>query len=152
MRSIKKTEWEKWKEVTEEKFENFEANSKGRMEEDYNRFSELLHEALDVVIPQKTIKIRENVKRPYWWNEEVKKAKQELDLHQKKYKQRNTVQNKSRLEEAELQFDKMKDKAQEDWTDKLLLSFESAGTSKERWEVYRKLTDKKTENTVLPLQ
>ena len=39
VRSIKKTEWEKWKEVTEEKFENFEANSKGRMEEDYNRFS-----------------------------------------------------------------------------------------------------------------
>ena len=44
----------------------------------------------------------------------------------------------------------MKDKAQEDWTDKLLLSFESAGASKERWEVYRKLTDKKTEKTVLP--
>ena len=39
----------------EGKFENFEANSKGRVEEDYNRFSELLHEALDVVIPKKKL-------------------------------------------------------------------------------------------------
>ena len=75
---------------------------------------------------KKTIKIRKNVKRPYWWNEE-----QELNLHQKKYKQRNKVQNNSRLEEAELQFDKMKDKAQEGWADKRLLSFKGAGTSKE---------------------
>ena len=45
----------------------------------------------------------------------------------------------------------MKEKAQEEWTDKLLLSFENAGTSKERLEVYRKLTEKKSENSVLPL-
>ena len=45
----------------------------------------------------------------------------------------------------------MKEKAQEEWTDKLLLSFENAGTSKERWEVYSKFTEKKSENSVLPL-
>ena len=45
----------------------------------------------------------------------------------------------------------MKDKAQEEWTDELLRSFESESTSKERWGVYRKSTDKKTEHTVLPL-
>ena len=76
MRSIKKAEWGKWKEVTGEKFVNFVANASGRLQEDYSRFSELLHEALDVVIPEKTIKIRDNVKRPYWWNEEVKRQKQ----------------------------------------------------------------------------
>ena len=42
--------------------ENFEANSKGRMGEDYNRFSEFLHEALDVVILQKTIKNKKKCK------------------------------------------------------------------------------------------
>ena len=56
VRSIKKAEWGKWKEVTDEKFVNFVANASGRLEEDYSRFSELLHGALDVVIPQKTIK------------------------------------------------------------------------------------------------
>ena len=50
-----------------------------------------------------------------------------------------------------MNFDKVKEKAQEEWTDKLLLSFENAGTAKKRWEVYRKLTDKKTDNSVLPL-
>ena len=58
VRSIKKAEWGKWKEVTDEKFVNFVANASGRLEEDYSRFSELLHGALDVVIPQKTIKIK----------------------------------------------------------------------------------------------
>ena len=37
-----------------------------------------------------------------WWNEEVKKAKQELNSQQKKYKQRNTIQNRNRLEEVGL--------------------------------------------------
>ena len=62
----------------------------------------------------------------------MKHAKQELNLHQKKYKQIHTVRSKTRIEEAELHFDKMEDKAQEEWTDKLL-SFESESTSKERW-------------------
>ena len=73
----------------------------------------------------------------------MKHAKQELNLHQKKYKQINTVQSKNRLEEAEFHFYKMKDKAHKESTDKLLISFESVSTSKERWEVYRRLTGKR---------
>ena len=45
----------------------------------------------------------------------------------------------------------MKEKAQDEWTDRLLTSFESATSSKDRWDIYRKLTEKKEENTVLPL-
>ena len=59
------------------------ANASGRLEEDCSRFSELLHEALDVVIPQTTIKIRENIKRPYWWNEEVKRQSKNSTLNRR---------------------------------------------------------------------
>ena len=66
---------------------------------------------MDVVIPQKTVKIRQHVTGPCWWNEDVKEAKRELNLCQKKYKQRNTVQNKDRLEVAELHLEEVKEKA-----------------------------------------
>ena len=70
---------------------------------------------------------------------------------QKKYKQRNTIQNKDKLVEAESNLEEVKEKAQDEWTDRLLTSFESATSSKDRWDIYRKLTEKKEENTVLPL-
>ena len=151
VRPIKKADWGKWQETTENQFEDFEAHSSGNLEEDYARFCELMQVTMDRVIPQKTMKIRQHATRPCWWNEEVKEAKAELNLCQKKYKQRNTVQNNDKLIEAESNLEEVKEKAQDEWTDRLLTSFESATSSKDRWDIYRKLTEKKEENTVLPL-
>ena len=151
VRPIKKADWGKWTETTEEKFEDFGVNSSGNLEEDYAKFRELMQEAMDTVIPQKTVKIKKSAARPYWWNEDVKEAKTELNLCQKNYKKRNTVQNKEKLLEAESHLEEVKVKAQDEWTDRLLTSFENATSSKERWDMYRKLTEKKEETTVLPL-
>ena len=151
VRPIKKADWGKWQETTEIQFEDFEAQSSGNLEEDYARFCELMQGTMDTVIPQKTVKIRQHATRPCWWNEEVKEAKTEMNSFQKKYKQRNTVQNKEKLLEAESNLEDVKGKAQDEWTDRLLTSFESATSSKDRWDIYMKLTEKKEENTVLPL-
>ena len=151
VRPIKKRDWRKWQETTEIQFEDFEAQSSGNLEEDYARFCELMQGTMDTVIPQKTVKIRQHATRPCWWNEEVQEAKTEMNSCQKKYKQRNTVQNKEKLLEAESNLEDVKEKAQDEWTDRLLTSFESATSSKDRWDIYRKLTEKKEENTVLPL-
>ena len=151
VRPIKKADWGKWKEATESQFEDFKTQSSGNFEEDYARFCELLQDTMDTVIPQKTVKIRQHAARPCWWNEEVKEAKAEMNSCQKKYKQRNTIQNKDKLVEAESNLEEVKEKAQDEWTDRLLTSFESATSSKDRWDIYRKLTEKKEENTVLPL-
>lgn len=66
---------------------------------------------------------------------------------QKQYKRRNTLQNKDKLKEAEVQLEEAKLKAEEEWANKLVDSFENAATPKESWDVYRKMT----ENSVLPL-
>ena len=128
----------KWKEVTDEKREKIlRPNQKVEV---CNRFSRS-----DVAISKTNlIRLTENVKIPCSWNEEVIHAKQELNLHQKNYKQINTVRSKNRLEEEELHFDKVKDKAQEEWTDKLLPLFESESTYTERLDHYIKLTDEET--------
>ena len=76
----------KWQETTENQFEDSEAHSSGNSEEDYARFCELMQGTLDTVIPQKTVKIRQHATRPFWWNEEVKEAKTEMNSCRKKYK------------------------------------------------------------------
>ena len=136
VRPIKKADWRKWKEATESQFEDFKTQSSGNLEEDYARFCELLQDTMDTVIPQKTVKIRQHAARPCWWNEEVKEAKAEMNSCQKKYKQRNTIQNKDKLVEAESNLEEVKEKAQDEWTDRLLTSFESATSSKDRWDIY----------------
>ena len=139
VKPIKKADWGKWQETTGIQFEDFEAQSSGNLEEDYARFCELMQGTMDTVIPQKTVKIRQHATRPCWWNEEVKEAKTEMNSCQKKYKQRNTVQNKEKLLEAESNLEDVKEKVQDEWTDRLLTSFESATSSKDRWDIYRSI-------------
>ena len=136
VRPIKKADWGKWQETTEIQCEDFEAQSSGNLEEDYARFCELMQDTMDTVIPQKTVKFRQHNTRQCWWNEEVKEAKTEMNSCQKKYKQRNTVQNKEKLLEAESILEDVKEKAQDEWTDRLLTPFESATSSKDRWDIY----------------
>ena len=90
---------------------------------------------LDTFIPQKTVKIRQHATRPCWWNEEVKEAKTVMNSCRKKYKQSNIVQNKDKLLEAESNLEEVKEKAQDEWTDRLLTSFESATSSKDGWDI-----------------
>ena len=125
----------KWQETTENQFEDFEAHSSGNSEEDYARFCELMQGTLDTDIPQTTVKIRQHATRPCWWNEEVKEAKTEMNSCRKKYKQRNTVQNKDKLCKAESNLEEVKEKAQDEWTDRLQTSFESASSSKDNLDI-----------------
>ena len=150
VRPIKKADLGKWKEATESQLKTLKPNHQAL-------WRRTMPDSVNccriqwIVIPQKTVKIRQHAARPCWWNEEVKEAKAEMNSCQKKYKQRNTIQNKDKLVEAESNLEEVKEKAQDEWTDRLLISFESATSSKDRWDKKRKLTEKKQENTVLPL-
>ena len=71
--------------------------------------------AYNEVIPVKKIKVRHRQKHSCWWNEQVKSAKKSLNHFQRKFKKRNTVQNKLNLIAAEEEFKKAKEDAQESW-------------------------------------
>ncbi|MEW8545066.1 MAG: reverse transcriptase domain-containing protein, partial [Candidatus Thiodiazotropha sp.] len=151
IRPVKKADWGEWKEVTENKFENFVQSASGILEEDYPQFCELLNQSMDEVIPLKSVNLRKLNQHPCWWNSAVSKAKSHLNYCQKQYKLRSTIQNKENLISAETDFENTKQKAEEEWANDLIDVFQKAKTPQERWTAYHKMTDKQTNNTILPL-
>ena len=91
VRQMKKADWNMWEEVTETKFESFKSSVEGDLEKDYLKFCDLLNEAIDEVIPLKSVNTNKLVHHPCWWNNDVGKAKKHLNYCQKQYKRRNTI-------------------------------------------------------------
>ena len=52
---------------------------------------------------------------PCWWDEQVRAAKKSLNHHQRRFKKRNTIQNKILLVQAEHGFVRAKGKGQARW-------------------------------------
>ena len=151
VRQLRKVNWNDWRERTETDFSRWMLQDFECFDEAYEDFSNTLTSAYNDVIPVKTIKIRNRQKRPCWWNEHVKSAKKSLNHFQRKFKKRNTVQNKLDLITAEEGFAKAKEDAQESWTGELLDKFDNTRNPREMWDVYKKMTKKDQSKSVLPL-
>ena len=67
------------------------------MESFYSVLNTLILDA----IPEKEVKISSQKSKPCWWNNSVKLAKKTLNHWQSRFKNRNTIQNKNALVEAE---------------------------------------------------
>ena len=69
----------------------------------------------------------------------------------KKFKNRNTTQNKNALIEAESQFENAKLNAMYVWSNSLIDKFENTCDPRERWTIYKQMINKQTDHSVLSL-
>ncbi|MEW8548508.1 MAG: reverse transcriptase domain-containing protein, partial [Candidatus Thiodiazotropha sp.] len=151
IKQIKKVDWTKWKSVNEDKFQGWLKNKTGEFDKDMESFYNVLNSSVQELIPEREVKVSKLKPRPCWWNENVKLANKNLNHWQRKFKNRNTIQNRDALLEAEIQLEKAKNEAMESWSNSLIDSFEKAHDPSERWSVFKQMTRKATDNSILPL-
>ena len=131
-------DWAKWKSVNEDKFQDWLKNKTGDFDKDVESFYDVLNSSVQELIQERTVKVHVSKQKhgPCWWDESVKLANKNLNHWQRKFKNRNTIQNRDALLQAEVQFEKAKNDAMEIWSDRLIESFEKAYDPRERWSMY----------------
>ncbi|CAG2222079.1 unnamed protein product [Mytilus edulis] len=89
---------------------------------------------------------------PPWWNDDIREMKGKLNKAQKKFKLRSTPENFENVAKAENDFEMTKKDAQNKWSEDLCEKIGEAKSLREKWSNFKKLTKKKSENLVHPLQ
>ena len=125
-RPLKGSKWYVWRERTEADFETWTKRTFSNFKEAYEDFNKTLTKAFEDTIPLKTTKDRDRKQQPCWWDGQVNTAKKSLNHFQRKFRKRNTIQNKASLIQAEDNFCKAKEEAQERWAAGLIDKFEAA--------------------------
>ena len=151
IRSFKKADWHAWKEMTDTKFSTWLNNPPKDLETAFSTFDQITNSCFEELFPIKTIKLSKRPKAPYWWNEDVRDKKKSLNHFQRRFKKRNTPQNKIALQQAEDKFNEAKERAKEAWANDLVDQFDNSRNSKEMWNSFRKLTNRSSDNSILPL-
>ena len=81
----------------------------------------------------------------------MRDTKKSLNHFQRQFKKRNTPQNKTALQQAEDSFEEAKEQAKEEWAATLVDKFDNSRNPKEMWNSFRKLTNRSSDNSILPL-
>ena len=150
-RSFKQADWHAWKEVTDTNFSTWLENPPNDLETAFTSFDQIIRNCFEEMFPIKTFKINSRPKAPYWWNDDVRDKKKSLNHFQRRFKKRNTPQNKTALQQAEDSFEEAKERAKEEWADTLVDKFDNSRNPKEMWNSFRKLTNRSSDNSILPL-
>ena len=134
--SIRKADWQKWEEVSEEKFSewnmvNHETKSTDQMVES---FTELFHESMDKTVPKVMVKKGSRRRMAPWTYEEVKNSKHELNVTKKKFWRRQTPDILHSLRENEEKYEKVCDKAKSEWTENICMKKNDCNNPKEIWQ------------------
>ncbi|VDI01222.1 Hypothetical predicted protein [Mytilus galloprovincialis] len=116
----------------------------------YNRFEKEIMECMEESIPKIEKKKFFAHRHPVWWDDAVKDSKKSLNQAQRKFKVKSTPNNFENLKQAEINFNKVKDLAQEEWGNNLAEKLSKASNVKDKWSVFRKMTKKQNNNMVLP--
>ena len=150
---VNKTNWVKWKEMTEEKFsERNDNHGHDDLETMYNSFIEVLVGCIEDCVPKKMLKLSDKKSNPHWMNEEVKAKRTELNRSKKMFKRRGTPNNLEKLKELEESFFVECDEAKSRWIDETCKKIEMHTRPKDRWREFKKLTSYNREQAdVLPL-
>ena len=81
----------------------------------------------------------------------MRDKKKSLNHFQRRFKKRNTPQNKTVLQQAEDSFEEAKERAKEECADTLVDKFDISRNPKEMWNSFRKLTNRSSDYSILPL-
>ena len=93
--SIKKTDWQSWREVSEEKFRewNMVNHTTQNIDQMVESFMNVFHESMEESVPKVMVKEGTRRRTAPWTNEDVKKCKHELNVAKKKFRRRQTPNN-----------------------------------------------------------
>ncbi|CAG2243558.1 unnamed protein product [Mytilus edulis] len=148
--NLKKIDWNKWKNTTKQIFSSFEYVNREKTDDLYRRFEIEFEKCMEDTIPKIAKRKLISHRHPVWWNEEVKDFKRKLNQAQRRFKSRSTPENFQILKNAESEFQEITEKAQEEWGEHLGEKLTNARTAKDRWNAFKKMTKKTTNNIVLP--
>ena len=125
-----KAKWDVWRDCSEEKFKEWnEAGKKyGIVDEMAEDFMKVYTECMTEAVPRQEIKMQRRRRNPPWWNEDVKKAKNELNKAKKSFRRRNIPNHFEKLKQYEAQFEKIKEETKETWTKQLCDKITYAGS------------------------
>ncbi|CAC5356601.1 unnamed protein product [Mytilus coruscus] len=129
---INKVDWNKWKEQAEKNMEEWLLNnpSNDNVDEVYQSLKAAIDKTMQEVICQKEMKDKKSTKPP-WWNYDVNQTKKNLNYKQRQYRKRNIPQNREALVTAEEKFENEKEKAMNDWSERLVDQINTSRNSKE---------------------
>ncbi|CAG2203499.1 unnamed protein product [Mytilus edulis] len=150
--NIKKCDWNAWKETAKDSFSKLSFPQNENIENNYNRFEETLTNCMTKCIPLVKPKKKTIIQHPPWWNDDIREMKGKLNKAQKKFKLRSTPENFENVAKAENDFEMTKKDAQNKWSEDLCEKIGEAKSLREKWSNFKKLTKKKSENLVHPLQ
>ena len=99
---LKKTDWVKWKEVTQSSFQkwNRENHEHENMQELYNSFLEVWEDCMLECVPKRVIKLDNRKRTPHWMDEDVKAMKTELNRVKKVFRKRSNPNNLEQLKKS----------------------------------------------------
>jgi Holliday junction resolvase RusA-like endonuclease len=145
--NIKKCNWPMWLEETEDIFSQLNFDTNNNIEENYRKFEDALQIGMSRCIP----KVKRISKTPHqyppWWNEKVKEVNS-----QRKFRNKSTPENYKELVSLEEQSEEVKIEAQIEWSENLCEKIGEAKSIKDKWSAFKKVTKRKTENLILPLE
>ncbi|VDI80206.1 Hypothetical predicted protein [Mytilus galloprovincialis] len=150
--NIKKCDWNAWKETAKDSFSKLSFPQNENIENNYNRFEETLTNCMTKCIPLVKPKKKTIIQHLPWWNDDIREMKGKLNKAQKKFKLRSTPENFENVAKAENDFEMTKKDAQNKWSEDLCEKIGEAKSLREKWSNFKKLTKKKSENLVHPLQ
>ena len=150
--NIKKCNWPMWLEETEDIFSHLNFDTNNNIEENYRKFEDALQIGMNRCIP----KVKRISKTPHqyppWWNEKVKEVNKSLKRCQRKFRNKSTPENYKELVSLEEQSEEVKIEAQIEWSENLCEKIGEAKSIKDKWSAFKKVTKRKTENLILPLE
>ena len=153
--SIKRTDWGKWRDISEEKFSEWNRinHADQSVDKTMETFMEIFHESMDEAVPKVTVKEGSRRKMAPWTSEEVKNSKHELNVAKKKFRRRQTPDNLQSSHEAEEECEKVCDKAKSEWTENICIKINECNDPKEIRQNFKALTTYQGEDAggVLPL-
>ena len=104
---------------------------------------------MEIAVP-KNSKSSHKFNRLCWWNPEVGKKKHDLNKSQRIFKLKSSLTNLSSLIKAEEEYIVAKEAALEKWSENICANINNARNIKDKWMEFRKFTNRKSNNTILP--
>lgn len=147
--NIHKCDLELWNQTTKDQFSNVQLNDDQNLEHMYQQFEDNFLNCMEITVP-KISKSSKKFNRPCWWNPEVGEKKHNLNKSQRTFKLRSSPTNLSSLIKAEEEYIKAKEDALEKWSENICANINNARNIKDKWMEFRKFTNRKSNNTILP--
>ena len=104
---------------------------------------------MEIAVP-KISKSSKKFNRPCRWYPEVGKRKHDLNKSQRTFKLKISPTNRSSLIKAEEEYIEAKEAALEKWLENICANINNARNIKDKWMEFRKFTNRKSNNTILP--